>query len=85
MPNPGLAPWAMQEYRPCRAYITFRFVYPQGFILGFSLIPPWAMQEFRPCRAYLHFTTNQLLAYFDALALAFSNQMLGSFDVLALC
>ena len=20
MPNPGLAPWAMQEYRPCRAH-----------------------------------------------------------------
>ena len=53
MPNPGLAPWAMQECRPCRAYITFRFVCPQGFILGFALISPWAMQEYRPYRASL--------------------------------
>ena len=51
MPNPGLAPWAMQECRPCRAYIAFRFVCPQGFILGFALIPPWAKRECRPCRA----------------------------------
>ena len=51
IPNPGLAPWAMQEYRLYRAHL----------------------------RLY------QSLAYFDALALAFSNQMLGSFDVFALC
>ena len=23
MINPGLAPWAMQEYRPCRAHLRF--------------------------------------------------------------
>ena len=23
MINPGLAPWAMQEYRPCRAHLCF--------------------------------------------------------------
>ena len=84
MINPGLAPWAMRGCRPFRAYIPFRFVYSQGFISGFALISPWAMQEYRPCRAYLHFTTNQLLAYFDMLALTFSNQMLGSFDAVVL-
>ena len=51
MINPGLAPWAMREYLPCRAYIAFRFVCPQGFILGFALIAPWAMQGCRPFRA----------------------------------
>ena len=33
---------------PEGAHIIFRFVYTQGFISGFALIPPWAMQEYRP-------------------------------------
>ncbi len=66
MPNPGLAPWAMQECRPCRAYITFRFVCPQGFILGFALISPWAMQEYRPKGLFYVFPISLL---FDAVAL----------------
>ena len=34
----------------CRSYgaqYYFSFVYTQGFISGFALIPPWAMQEYR--------------------------------------
>ena len=32
MPNPGLAPWAMPECRPCRAYLRF---YHQSITLLF--------------------------------------------------
>ena len=38
--------------RSCGAHITFHFVFPQGFISGFALIPPWAMRGYRPFRAH---------------------------------
>ena len=37
--------------------LFFVYVFTQGFISGFALIPPWALQE---CRAYgTHASTNQ--------------------------
>ena len=51
----GLCPHFTLGYAgvpPLQGSLSYRLLYPQGFISGFALISPWALQGCRPCRAH---------------------------------
>ena len=67
MLNPGLAPWAMQEYRPYRALLRPHQLFVDALVLAVSLINYWLVLM---CLS-LH-PPNEMFAYWGALVLVFS-------------
>ena len=69
MLNPGLAPWAMQEYRPYRALLRPHqlLAYFDALVSAVSLINYLLVLMRLSSRL-----PNEMLAYWDALVFAFS-------------